>query len=235
MRRLDGELILWWTLPVLLILWVGAFLMFPGFHPPMAPTMPVDDVAAFYRDNTARVQYSMILFNWFGAGLLPILMLIAMQIRRMAHRTPILRYCVISCAAGGPTLFLVGNLFWLIAAFRPERAPELTQLLNDLAWIAFTAGVPFLIAQSVFIALAIFLDDPASPVLPRWVAPFNLAVAAALTPAAFTALAHDGPFAWNGALSFWLKNAAIAVWILVMAAVLGQAIARERRAAAVGA
>lgn len=235
MRRLDGELILWWTLPVLLILWVGAFLMFPGFHPPMAPTMPVDDVAAFYRDNTARVQYSMILFNWFGAGLLPILMLIAMQIRRMAHRTPILRYCVISCAAGGPTLFLVGNLFWLIAAFRPERAPELTQLLNDLAWIAFTAGVPFLIAQSIFIALAIFLDDPASPVLPRWVASFNLAVAAALTPAAFTALAHDGPFAWNGALSFWLKNAAIAVWILVMAAVLGQAIERERRAAAVGA
>lgn len=235
MRRLDGELILWWTLPVLLVLWVGAFLMFPGFHPPMAPTMPVDDVAAFYRDNAARVQYSMILFNWFGAGLLPILMLIAMQIRRMSHRTPILRYCVISCAAGGPALFLVGNLFWLIAAFRPDRAPGLTQLLNDLAWIAFTAGVPFLIAQSIFIALAILLDDPASPVLPRWVAPFNLAVAAALAPAAFTALAHGGPFAWNGALSFWLKNAAIAVWILVMAAVLGQAIQRERRAEAVGA
>ena len=45
MRRTDGELILWWTLPVLLVIWLAAFLMFPGFRPPMAPTMPVDDVA----------------------------------------------------------------------------------------------------------------------------------------------------------------------------------------------
>jgi hypothetical protein len=228
MRRTDGELILWWTLPALLIIWLAAFFMFPGFIHPMSPTLPVDDVAAFYRDNTARVQYSMILFNWFGAGLLPVLMLIAMQMRRMAHRTPILRYCIISCAAGGPTLFLVGDLFWLIAAFRPERAPELTQVLNDFAWVAFTAGVPFLIAQSVFLALAIYLDDQDQPVLPRWVAHFNLLIATALVPAAFAALAHDGPIAWNGLLSFWVKNTAVIAWIVVMGIVLGQAIRRQR-------
>ena len=228
MRRTDGELILWWTLPVLLVIWIAAFLMFPGFRPPMAPTMPADDVAAFYRANTSSVQYSMILFNWFGAGLIPVLMLIAMQIRRMNHSTPILRYCVISCAAGGPTLFLVGNLFWLIAAFRPQRAPELTQLLNDLAWIAFTAGVPFLIAQSVFLALAIFFDDQPQPVFGRWVAYVNLAVAAALAPASFAALAHDGPLAWNGLLSFWVKNIAIVGWIVVMGVVLGLQIRRRR-------
>lgn len=228
MRRTDGEVILWWTLPVLLLIWIAAFLMFPGFRPPMPPSMPATDVAAFYRDNTGAVQYSMILFNWFGAGLLPMLMLIAMQIRRMAHRTPILRYCVICCAAGGPTLFLIADLFWLIAAFRPDRAPELTQVLNDLAWVSFTAGIPFLIAQSVFLALAIFLDDRDNPVFPRWVAYFNLAVAAALAPASFAALAQDGPLAWNGMLSFWLKNLVIGVWIVVMGAVLGQAIRRQR-------
>lgn len=228
MRRTDGELILWWTLPALLIIWLAAFLMFPGFRHPMEPSMSAAEVAAFYRGNTGAVQYSMILFNWFGAGLLPILMLIAMQIRRMVHRTPILRYCMICCAAGGPTLFLIANLFWLIAAFRPERAPELTQLLNDLAWTAFTVGVPFLIAQSVFLALAIFIDDQPRPVFARWVAYFNFAVAAALVPACFAALAHDGPFAWNGVLSFGVKNIAIAVWIVVMGAVLLQAIRRQR-------
>ena len=203
MRRTDGELILWWTLPVVVI-WVASYFLFPGFRHPMAPTMPADDVAAFYRDNTAAVQYSMILFNWFGAGLIPILMLIAMQIRRMNHSTPILRYCVISCAAVAPTMFLVGNLFWIIAAFRTDRAPELTQLLNDLAWITFTAGVPFFIAQSLFLALAIFFDDQPQPVFGRWVAYANLAVAAALAPATFAALAHHGPLAWNGLLSFCL-------------------------------
>ena len=233
MRRIDGELILWWTLPVLVALWITAFLMFPGFRHPMPPGMTAGDVAGFYRDNTAAVQYSMILFNWFGAGLVPILMLIAMQIRRMNHSTPILRYCVISCAAGAPTMFLVANLFWIIAAFRSDRAPELTQLLNDLAWITFTAGVPFLIAQSLFLALAVFLDDQATPVFPRWIAYFNILVAAALAPASFAALAHDGPMAWNGLLSFWVKNIAIFTWIVVMGVVLGQAIRRDRGTAVV--
>ena len=138
------------------------------------------------------------------------LVLIAMQIRRMAHRTPIFTYAMLGCVAGGPTLFLVANIFWLLAAFRPERSPELTQMFNDLAWITFTSQVPFLIAQSVLLALAIYFDDPHRPVLPRWVAYFNLVVAAALVPAAFVALTLSGPVAWDGVLSFWLKNIAIA-------------------------
>jgi hypothetical protein len=170
----------------------------------------------------------MILFNWFCVGLIPIVMLIAMQVRRMGHRTPILSYCLISCAAGGPALFLMGNLFWLIAAFRPQRPAELTVLFNDLAWITFTAGVPFLIAQSVLLAVAIHLDRRPDPVFGRWVAYFNILVAAALVPAAFTGLAVRGPLAWDGLLSFWVKNIAVGAWIVVMAVVLHQAIRRER-------
>lgn len=227
--RADGELILFWTLPVLAVIWISAFLLFPGFVHPMSPTMSAQAVADFYRANLSRIRSSMILFNWFCVGLIPMLMLIVMQIRRMAHRTPILSYCMLGCTAGGPTLFLIANLFWLIAAFRPERDPALTQLLNDLAWVTFTAGVPFLIAQSVVLALAIYLDRQARPVFSPWVAHFNLVVAAALAPAAFAGLALSGPVAWNGLLSFWLKNSAIAVWIVVMAIVLGRAIYQRRR------
>lgn len=230
-RRIDGELILWWSLPAVALIWVSAFVLFPGFTPPMSPTMSAEQVAAFYRDpaHLSRIRGSMILFNWFCVGLIPVLILIMMQIRRMAHRTPIFAYCMLGCAAGGPTIFLVANIFWLLAAFRPERNPELTLMYNDLAWITFTSGVPFLIAQSVILALAIYFDDPEQPVLPRWVAHFNLLVAAALVPAAFVALTLSGPVAWDGILSFWLKNIAIGVWIVVMGAVLGRAIHRERQ------
>ncbi len=230
-RRTDGELILLWTLPAAAAIWIGAFFLFPGFAPPMSPTMSADQVAAFYRDpvNLPRIRYSMILFNWFAVCLIPILILIVMQVRRMAHRTPILSYCLLGCAAGGPTLFLVANICWLLAAFRPERNPELTQLLNDFAWITFTTVVPFLIGQSVILALAIYFDDQPRPVFDRWVAHFNLLVAAALVPAAFVGLALTGPLAWDGTLSFWLKNIAIAVWIVVMGVVLGRAVYRERR------
>ena len=235
MRRTDGELILFWTLPAVAIIWISAFFLFPGFVHPMSPTMSAEEVAAFYRDNLPRIRYSMILFNWFCVGLIPILMLLVMQIRRMAHRTPILSYCMLGCAAGGPTLFLIANLFWLLAAFRPERNPELTQLFNDLAWVTFATGVPFLIAQSVILAMAIYLDRQSRPVFEPWVAHFNLVVAAALAPAAFTGLALGGPMAWDGALPFWVKNIAIAVWIVVMGVVLGQAIYRQRAEARVAA
>ncbi|WP_235633079.1 hypothetical protein [Mycolicibacterium fluoranthenivorans] len=218
------------ALPFVALIWLSAFVLFPGFTPPMSPTMTADQVAEFYRDpdNLPRIRYSMILFNWFCVGLIPVLTLIVMQIRRMAHRTPILSYAVLGCVAGGPTLFLIANVCWLLAAYRPDRAPELTQMFNDLAWITFTSQVPFLIAQSVLLALAVYFDDQPRPVFARWVGLFNLAVAAALLPAAFTALAFDGPLAWDGILSFWLKNAAIALWIIVMSVILAAAIRRER-------
>jgi hypothetical protein len=228
MRRTDGELILFWTLPAVAIVWVAAFFLFPGFVHPMSPTMSAEQVAAFYRDNVARIRFSMILFNWFCVGLIPILTLLVMQIRRMAHRTPIFSYCMLGIMAAGPTLFLVANLFWLLAAFRPERNPALTQMFNDLAWVSFASGVPFLIGQSVILAMAIYLDRQSRPVFRPWVAHFNLVVAAALVPAAFTGLALGGPMAWNGLLPFWVRNVAIAVWIVVMGVVLGRAIYRQR-------
>ncbi|MDT5145490.1 MAG: hypothetical protein QOC58_135 [Mycobacterium sp.] len=230
LRRTDGELILLWTLPATVIIWIACFFLFPGFNPPMSPAMTAEQVAAFYRDpaHIPEIRYSMIVFNWFGVSLVPILALIVLQIRRMAHRTPIFSYAMLGCVSGGPTLFLVANVCWLLAAFRPERSPGLTQLLNDFAWITFTILVPFLIGQSVILALAIYFDDQARPVFNRWVGHFNLLVAAALTPAAFVGVALTGPLAWDGFLSFWVKNIAIAVWIVVMGIVLGRAVYRER-------
>jgi hypothetical protein len=230
MRRIDGESILFWTLPVMAVIWVSAFVLFPGFVEPMSPTMSADEVAAFYRDpdNLVRIRFSMVLFNWFCVCLIPVIMLLVMQMRRMAHRTPILSYCMLACAAGGPALFLIANLFWLLAAFRPERAPELTQMYNDLAWVTFTIQVPYLIMQSVLLALAIYWDRQDRPVFKPWVAHFNLVVAAALAPAAFTGLALGGPMAWDGLLPFWVKNITIAVWIVVMGVVIGQTIRRQR-------
>jgi hypothetical protein len=229
-RRADGELILLWTLPVTVVIWIASFLLFPGFNPPMSPTMSADQVAAFYRDpaHVSEIRYSMILFNWFGVSLIPFLALIVLQVRRMAHRTPIFCYALLGCAAGSPALFLVANVCWLLAAFRPERNPELTQLFNDFGWITFTILVPFLIGQSVILSLAIYSDDQPRPVFSRWVAHFNLLVAAALAPAAFVGVSLSGPLAWDGVLSFWLKNIAIAVWIAVMGIAVGQAIYRER-------
>lgn len=230
MRRGDGELILLWTLPAMGLIWFSAFLLFPGFTQPMSPAASAEEVAAFYRDpeNLWRIRYSMILFNWFSVGLIPILALLVMQIRRMAHRTPIFSYTLLACAAAGPMLFLIANLFWLLAAFRPERPAEQIQLFNDLAWVTFTSQVPYLIVQSLILALAIYLDRQPRPVFKPWVAHFNLGIAVALVPSAFVGLALSGALAWDGLLSFWLRSIAIGLWVIVTGTVLGQAIYRQR-------
>lgn len=226
----SGELLLLWSLPVIVLIWFGSYLGFPGFIDPMSPALTADQVSAFYfdPDNLPRIRYSMIVFNWFAVGLVPFLALIAMQMKRMAHHTPIFRYCFIGCIAGGPTLFTVADLFWLIAAFRPERDPAIVQMLNDIAWVTFTCQVGYLVSQNVFLALAIYLDRQARPVFPRWVGHFNLVTAAAMVPAAFAPLAMEGPLAWDGLLSFWVKNISIAAWIVVMLVVVGQTIYRRR-------
>ncbi len=228
MRRTSGELIIFWALPGVAITWIAAFFIFPGFVHPLSPRASATQIAAFYRDHTARVRYSMILLNWFCVALIPLLMLIVERMRGMAHRTPIMRFCMIGVAGAAPIAFLTATVFWLLAAFQPERSPALTQLLNDLAWITFTCGVPFLVAQSMFLAVAIYLDQQDEPVFNSWVASFNVLVAVALVPAAFAGLSHSGPFAWDGLFGFWVKNIAIAVWIVVMSVVLGQSLHRDR-------
>ena len=127
MKNMNGELLLFWSLPVIGLIWIAAFLTFPGFVHPMSPDMSAEQVAAFYRnpENLARIRISMVVFNWFGVALIPFLILIATQITRMAHGTPVFAYCFIGCVAGGPTLFCVADLFWLLAAFRPDRDPAL--------------------------------------------------------------------------------------------------------------
>jgi hypothetical protein len=234
MQRDEGELLLFWLVPVLGLTWVGAFLLFPGFVHPMSPALSADQVAGFYRDpdNLPRIRGSMIVFNWFGIALVPFLALIVVQIGRMAHRTAILKYCYLGCLTGGPVLFFIADLFWLLAAFRPERPAEQTQLFNDLAWVTFTSQVGFLIAQCVFLALAIYLDRQPRPVFGRWLAHFNLGIAAALAPASFVGLALSGPLAWDGWLSFWLRNGAITCWILVMSLVMGRKLYTRRAAEA---
>lgn len=230
MRRTSGELVIFWSLPVVVIAWIAAFFLFPGFVHPISPRASAEEVSQFYRDNTARVRYSMILLNWFCVALIPILMLIVERMRRMAHRTPIFRFCMIGVAGAAPIAFLTSTIFWMLAAFRPERSADLTQLFNDLAWVTFTCGVPFLVAQCVFLALAIYLDGQDDPVFPRWLAHFNVAIALVMLPAAFAGLTKTGAFAWDGFVSFWVKNIAIAVWIAVMGVLLGRGLLRDRAA-----
>lgn len=231
MRLSAQSVSLWLALGFGLVMLV-AFVTFPGFFPPMSPTMSAGQVAAFYAAHTARIRLSMVVFNFCGVMLMPMFMVVVYQMKRMAAASQVFAYGYLSAVVSGATLFAIADLFWLVAAFRPGRDPQLILLLNDLAWITFTAPVGMIVAQNVCLALAVWLDEQPRRIFPRWLAPFSLLVALAMTPAACAAIVTTGPLAWNGFVSFWLRIAAYAVFLAVMFVVLRRAILRQQREAA---
>jgi hypothetical protein len=225
--NIKTQLIALWTVPVFGIIYVIAFVAFPGFLPPMSPNLTADQVAAFYRDHTAAVQFSMVTYDLLGVMLIPFFMVIVVQMKRMATQSHVFAYCYLTAAVSGATIFALANIFYLVAAFRPDRNPELTMLLNDMAWITFIAPVGMIVGQNLLLGLAVYFDGGPNPVFPRWVAPFSITTAVAIAPAALAAVVKTGPLAWDGLVSFWLRNGAYATFLVVMFFVVRAALHRQ--------
>ena len=203
------------------------FAVFPGFFPPLSPAMSAEQVAAFYREHVGEIRASMILLNVVGIGFIPFFMVIVVQMMRMGNPSRAFAYSYLSAAASGGTLFALADLAWLNAAARPDRDPQLTMLLNDLAFFSFTTPVGFIIAQNLCLALAIYMDARPDPVFPRWVGHFNIVSALLMAPGAFALLYKTGPLAWDGVLSFWLRITTYALYVAIMSIVVRAAIKRQ--------
>ncbi|MCV7282124.1 hypothetical protein H7J88_21065 [Mycolicibacterium flavescens] len=218
-----------WTGPAVGAVLLVALLAFPGFWPPLSPTLSAEQVAAFYAENTAWIRFSQVTFNLCGIMILPFFMVIVVQMKRMKTQSHVFAYCYLTAVVSGATIFALSNIFFLVAAFRPGRNPELVMVLNDFAWIVFIAPVGMVVTQFVLLAVAVYFDDGPDPVFPRWVGHYSLATGIAMIPAAGAAVFDSGPLAWDGLLSFWLRNGAFAAFVIVMFFVLRRAVLRQAR------
>ena len=215
MNKIDQKICLW-LVPFGCTLFAFAFWNFQGFFPPLSPTMSAEAVADFYRNNLSEIRTSMILCNLLGMSLIPFFILIVVQMMRMKNASRVFAYSYLVAVVNGGTLFALADLAWLNAAFRPERDPQLTKLLNDLAWLAFVTPVGFIIVQNFCLAMAVYLDRGDKPIFPRWVGHFNILTALLMAPSSFAIMFKTGPLAWDGAISFWLHFSTYGIYILVM-------------------
>jgi len=216
----SGQNILLWITPVAGLLFLVAFLLFPGFSPPMSPTMTPEQVAAFFQSNVTAIRGVVILCNLIGAMLVPFFAVIAVQMLRIANSSPVFAYSYVIAAGIGGTAFILADYCWGVAAFRPDRDPQLLSLLNDMAWFFFITPAGLLVVQNLCLALSIYLDANPQPVFPRWVAHFNVVTAVLMVPGAFSILYKTGPLAFDGNLSFTLRLGTFAVYVAVMFCVL---------------
>jgi hypothetical protein len=127
--------------------------------------------------------------------------------------------------------FIPAGLF-LVTAYRPDRSPELTYLMNDMCWIM--AVIPWgpAFIQNIIIAVAALTDKSPQPIFPRWLAYLNIWVSIAYIPGGLLPFFKSGPFAWNGIFVFWLAGSVFIIWFVAMTAMLLKAIDRQEKEAA---
>jgi hypothetical protein len=207
---------------------VGTGLLIAGFVPPPSPQLSAAEVAAIYRDNAMLIRLGMIIALFGIAGYVSLVCVISTQMRRMqTSRLP----ADLQLGAGviGVLTVMFPIMILAITAFRPERDPALTQLLNDTAWLLIIPAFPTFLAQFGAIALGTLSDRSHDPVFPRWTGYLNLWIGFLFIPGAFAYVFKSGPFAWNGLLSFWIAATAFFTWLVVMTPLTLRAIDRTAK------
>jgi len=194
-----------------------AGLIISGFFPPIPPDNTAQEVADQYVREQDQIRAGAVIMMIACGLIMPFTAVISTQMARIEGRwTPL---CFANLIAGtvGTVAALFPVLFFIGISYRPQdRDPELIQAFNDFAWVPFIINWPPAFIEAIVIAVAIFADKRAKPVFPRWVAYFLLWAAIAFLPATGLAFFYDGPFAWNGLLSFWLAATFFGSFFLVM-------------------
>jgi hypothetical protein len=220
--------ILVWLAPIMVVIWLGAFLI-AGFLPVPSPADSAQQVAAMYDSHRTSIRVGVMLTIACAVMLAPFIGITTAQMKRVEGRGSPLAYAQLAMGALLILEFVYPMMIVQVAAFRPERSPETVQALHDLAWMLFVGVVSTVFMEFVLIGLAILQDRRANPVFPRWAAYFNIWVALMMVPGSVLPFFKTGPLAWNGIITFYLVASAFTIWLLVMTYLLLRAIDHEQR------
>ncbi|KAK5129079.1 hypothetical protein LTR08_003923 [Meristemomyces frigidus] len=183
-----------------------------GFLPPLSPTLTGEQLQAHYFAHKKGMQASVPLLLISGGLYLPYAALLCKQLRQIPNIDPIIPDLQLAAAAAGVFSFMVPATFFGLTVFR-DYGPELTRLISDLLWLNFFLPWPTFWIQSWTIAWAAFSDNSQNPLFPKTAALVNFC--APLTYFSFCGIQiqYTGPYAWNGALTFWLPAIAFGAQI----------------------
>lgn len=222
-----------WSGVVCVVLFFAAFVV-AGWIPPMAPSMSAEEVAAFYREHLLGIRIGAALMFLSGAFYAVYTAVFSAQMSRIRNVSRAAVYAQLVGGAFACLTFMVPAMLFLVTAYRPDRAPSETLLLNDMSWILLVMAWPPFAAQQLSFVYSIFADRSENPVFPRWLGYLNIWVVLGFTPATVLAFFHDGPFAWNGVMCFWVPATVFCIQFAANVTMLLRAIGAETSAAEIG-
>lgn len=212
------------TGPAFVLLWLMAFWPIAGFVPPPSPSSSIEAVTSTFADHRNAVRLGLMITTFASVLMIPWCVAITVQMQRVEGRYSPLAYTQLISGTLLVLVFLFPVMWWQVAAYRPERSPELIRLLHDLGWMTFVGIVTTVVLQCASIGILILMDKRRNPLFPRWFGYFSIWAAVIFTPGALCVFFQNGPFAWNGIFAWWLPLSAFATWIIVMYVMLRRAI-----------
>lgn len=220
---------LWCGFGYLALLFIGWGAV-AGFLPPTEPSNNAAQIATLYGGDHTQIRIGMLIVMLAALVFIPFAAAVAQSIARVERGAGVLTYTFLLGAAGNMCLTFYPAIWWLVAAFRPDRAADLIHLMNDMAWLQFLGGVTIYLAMPLTVTVAALCDESAQPVFPRWAGWTNLWLAIAIIPDQLLFFFKTGPFAWNGLFGIWLPIVWFGAFFIVNFIALRQTILRERGA-----
>ena len=187
-------------------------------------------IAHFYQHDTTAIRAGLLIVFVSFMTYEPLVAVVTrLMLRRSRDST--LAWLQLGAGTGSWLFLLVPTMVLSAAAFRPGRSPDVTQALHDIGWSFFFMGfVPFVV-HSIAITLFVFMDtaDPVDqrPVFPLWVAYFGVVFEILFALGGLCTFFKTGPFAHQGALTYWVPLGMYGAEILVLSWVCHQAIVSE--------
>jgi hypothetical protein len=132
---------------------------------------------------------------------------------------------IASLAVGAIPGCIFAAFAFLTAVFRPDRNPHVMVLLYDMGLLMFIGSLGCFATQYLIFALAILLDK--NKIFPKWLAYVSIWQIVTEGLAAPVFIFKHGPFAWNGAISFWQGTAIFVFWQVCVLYLLYKAIKRQ--------
>lgn len=171
-----------------------------------------DELAAWYQDNTDRIRTGAVLGVLSTAGWGALMAVAWIQLKQRGATT----LAALHGIAGAVTYVALIMTFTCIgvASYRPDRAPETTQLMHDLAWFCLLFTVVAPATQAIAAGLAMLSDSEPDPMFPRWLGYLGCWAGVLFVPGILLVYFKDGVFAYQGVIPYWIPLLAFGAWVI---------------------
>lgn len=200
---------------VSLVLVLGGFVAAHYIPPPKANWTP-EHLQSFYESHTDLKRFGIFLLLFATAlyAALPAGMTLVLERVEGGRPLAIMQAVIGAC---GAMLLILFAMLLALAAFRPGRDPETTQMLHDAGFfMAFLSAGPFSL-QAATQAFAVLGDRSPQPLLPRWFGYLLVSIAVLLLPGIALLFFKTGPLSYHGIIGYWIPLVVFAAWMLAQA------------------